>query len=260
MSQRTRQNKQQKRNQEPRTDSNNARDRARAEASLAARKKRDIKIVGAIAVAMVLIGVLGVGGYLLYKQFGGPRGAAVAGPEQVIGPLDGSQPIVYGSTPAAKTVDIYLDFSCPHCANFEKKQGANIQKLADSGEFQIAYHPLSFMKRPGASVSAANAFACAAQRGFGQGYMQQLFNNQGLEWTDRQLINLAQQVGGPAADDISGCISRDLNGAWVDAVNDGPKPADFTGTPAIYVGGTKVDDQAWQGTPETFAEALRTTG
>ncbi|MGY4720486.1 thioredoxin domain-containing protein [Naumannella huperziae] len=256
MSNKTRQNKQLKRSQAPRTDSRTARDRARAEAELAARKKRDVRIVIGIAVAVVLLAIAGGVGFMLYRQFGGPSGSVAAGPEQSVPAPSGSDPIVYGQASAAKTVDVYLDFSCPHCKDFENEQGATLKQLAESGEFKVAYHPLSFMVRPGASVNAANAFACAAERGFGQAYMAELFRNQGLQWSDNQLVDLARQVGGDAGSDISGCITRRQNSGWVDAVNGAPKPPDFTGTPAIYVNGTQIQWSAGM-TPEQFGQALR---
>lgn len=258
MSDKSRQTKQLKRNQTPKTGSSSARERARAEAALAARKKRDRNIIIGIAVAVVLIVGGSIGGYLAYQQFGGPSvNTEVAGPEQVIGELSGADPIVYGDEAAPNTMDVYLDFSCPHCKAFEEEQASTVQELIDSGEYKVAYHPLSFMVRPGASVNAANAFACSAQRGFGQAYMAQLFANQGLNWSDNQLVSLAEQVGGDAAGDVSGCITRKQNGDWVDAVNNAEKPADFTGTPALYVGGTQVEWFEGQ-TPEQFTEAVRT--
>ena len=98
------------------------------------------------------------------------------------------------------TIRLYEDFHCPHCAEFEEEFGATITAAQNAGTAKVALYPMSFIDE--GSATAANAMACAAEEGFGQAYYTGLFANHTLQWSNAQLVSLADQVTGgktPAA-------------------------------------------------------------
>lgn len=57
-------------------------------------------------------------------------------------------------------VDIYLDYLCPFCKQFESSQEAVIKKYIESGDVQVEFHPIALLSEY--SAVAANASACVA--------------------------------------------------------------------------------------------------
>ena len=107
------------------------------------------------------------------------------------------KPVSWGSAGAPVTVELYEDFHCPHCADFEEEFGQTLTDAQAAGTIRLRIFPMAFIDA--GSASAANAFACAAEAGFGAAYDTGLFANHTLDWSDSQLDQLAERaVGGPA--------------------------------------------------------------
>src|SRR5699024_3033328 len=69
-----------------------------------------------------------------------------------------------GSTnEGAPEVDIYLDFMCPYCGDFEQVNGQDLAQAAADGEATIIYHPLNYLDRfsEGTEYSTRTAAAFA---------------------------------------------------------------------------------------------------
>ena len=45
------------------------------------------------------------------------------------------------------TLEIYMDFTCPHCINFEYKYGDEINKLVSKGEINVIYRPVNVLNQ-----------------------------------------------------------------------------------------------------------------
>ena len=130
------------------------------------RKGANPLVVATVVVVIVLAAV--VGAVILGSQdkkaattAGGsalPKGASAMGAGILVNP----------SAPAnVPTLDLYEDFQCPICAEFEHRFGADITSLADKGQVKLVYHTLSFLDdnlRNDSSNRAANAAACAADQ------------------------------------------------------------------------------------------------
>ena len=59
------------------------------------------------------------------------------------------------------TVDLYEDFQCPICKQFEEKSGDLVKRLAGEGKIKVNFHLLGFVN-PEGSVRAAAAGRCRA--------------------------------------------------------------------------------------------------
>jgi len=163
------------------------------------------------------------------------------------------------NTQVAGTLDIqmYVDYLCPYCGQFEATNGDYITGLLANGKTTVEIHPLAVLDRLSQgtkySTRATNAAACVANYSPNQFYdfHNLLFANQPAEnstgLTDDQLVDLTTQAAVENPDKIATCIKNQEFKKWVSdsttrALN-GPIPNSdvdkVTGTPTIIVNGKK---------------------
>ena len=73
--------------------------------------------------------------------------------------------IVIGDGPAR--IDVFVDFLCLFCRQFEERAGADLARLAADGSASVVYHPLAFLERLSTNhyPSRASAASGAASDG-----------------------------------------------------------------------------------------------
>ena len=230
-------------------DRQSAHQRALAEQQ-AARRRRERRLLagGVIVVVLVLIGA-GIG-FQAWRAHRAPSaGTVTPGPSVPVTITDG-QPISWGSAGAPVTVDLYEDFHCPHCADFEEEYGLILADGQSAGTVRLRIFPMSFIDA--GSAAAANGFACAAESGFGAAFYAGLFANQNLDWSDSQLNQLAQRAGGTVPAEFSSCVSERRHAGWADSIDDAA--AGVTGTPTMFIDGQPVDITAL--TPDSLTTKI----
>ena len=76
-----------------------------------------------------------------------------------------------GKPGAKATIDIYADFLCPICGEFQKQYGTQIEQQINAGTLQVNYHMVPLLNSrsnpPGYSLDSANAALAAANAGSG---------------------------------------------------------------------------------------------
>lgn len=222
-----------------RRDQLNARQQALAEQQSAQRRKeRRLLAVVVVAVVVVLVGG-GIGIQAWRANRAPDAGSVTPRPTSAPVTITAGQPVSWGSAAAPVTIDLYEDFHCPHCAEFEEQFGQTLTDAQDAGQLTLRIFPMAFIDA--GSLSAANAFACAAEGGFGEAYYTGLFANHTLGWSDAQLTQLAEQVHGSVPDAFASCVTRRSHEDWVDSINDAAAAAGVTGTPTMFLDGTQVD-------------------
>ncbi len=179
----------------------------------------------------------------------------------------GDDPVPNVRDEAAGVLDIqmYVDYLCPICGQFEATNGDYITSLLDNGGVTVEIHPIAILDRLSQgtkySTRAVNATACVANFTPNNFYAfhNALFANQPAENTaglsDDELVTLATDAGADSAD-VADCIRNQTFKTWATnatarALN-GPIPNSnvdqVTGTPTIIVNGLKyegpVDDLA----------------
>ncbi|GII25539.1 DsbA family protein [Planosporangium mesophilum] len=191
-----------------------------------------------IAAVAVLV-IAGLAGLVVYQS---QRSGEHVNPQHATANGDG---LVVGSGP--KTVDVYLDFMCPHCKDFEETAGGSLNQMAAANQITLAYHPVAFLDNASTtkySTRAASATGCASDAGKLTEYVQALFANQPAEGSaglsDDQLIQLGHTVG------ISGsgfdtCVRDGKYRPWVQHVTDQALNRGVSGTPTVYVNGKQVE-------------------
>jgi protein-disulfide isomerase len=224
--------------------------RARAE-----RRRRTV-LGGVVAAVVVVIALVAV---IVVQTQRTATSADAAAPANADGTV-----ISVGSTDAPVTVDLYEDFQCPNCKTFEDESGNTLAQLVADGTVQARYHGMAFLDTSAnddystrALNAAAVVVATAGPDAF-QTFHDLLFANQPAEGgsglTDDQLVayaNRAGASGGSVEQDI-----RDLRyGDWVATATDQASKDGVTGTPTVFVDGTKLADLSPDGLTAGVAAA-----
>jgi protein-disulfide isomerase len=124
------------------------------------------------------------------------------------------------------TVEVYLDFLCPACRQFEEATTPTLNQLIVDEKIRLVWHPLGFLDRLSTtdySTRSASAAACASDAGKLKGYGEALFAQQppegGPGLSDDQLVD----IGGPVglnAPSFAACVRDGTYENWVSHVND----------------------------------------
>ncbi|MEY4497094.1 MAG: hypothetical protein RLZZ364_399 [Actinomycetota bacterium] len=143
----------------------------------------------------------------------------------------------------APVVDVYEDFQCPICKEFEALNGQYINSLVTEKKAVVRFHTLSFLGTE--SVRAANAVACANEEGKFLDYHLSLYANQPAvensgEWSNDRLISIAETVG-LTSESFKSCVNDLKFEGWVGNVADAGAKSGINSTPTVLVGGKAID-------------------
>lgn len=211
------------------------------------RRKRTLWV--SVTAVFVLV-IAGFAGWAVYSEqrageFTAPPGANEAGTG-----------IVYGSGPV--TIDLYEDYLCPACKQFQEANGETIDQLADEGKARVVFHPMAILDRASTtqySTRSSASAGCAAAGGKFREYSEALFVQQPAEdeaqFSDDELIDLGVGVG-LDRDSFGSCVNDGTYLSWTEHVTEEASRLEITGTPTILVNGEQVND--W--TPESIRAAV----
>ncbi len=183
-----------------------------------------------------------------------------AEPAVITGPGQTGKGVTVGKAGAKAQIDLYLDFRCPHCAEFEEMTGATVDKLVADGTATLTYWPLAFVN-PEASPRLANAFAAAAANGKALTYADEMYGDFSKSWTNDQLIELGKQLGiGDAK--FQQAIQGNTYGSWVESVGKAADARGVTGTPTVFVNGKQLETKELtpEGMQKAVEDAVKTAG
>jgi protein-disulfide isomerase len=154
--------------------------------------------------------------------------------------------ITIGSTSAPVTIDIYQDYMCPYCGQFERAQTSDLKVLVDSGTAKVVFHVMAFLDENSSgtrySTRAANAFVVVAQKEPDKAlaFNSALFVNQPSEGstglTDAEIATRAKSVG--VSDAVANSLASLSQADFVKSSNDAAFAAGITSTPTIKINGT----------------------
>jgi protein-disulfide isomerase len=234
---------------------------ARAAAEAEQRKRdRRVRIIGGVAIAIVVGLIIGIGVYGSRKDSSSSTdpGGIVADAALPTGVFGADNANAWGApfnTAAGKpTLAIWEDFQCPACGALEKQAGPSIQKLATDGKVNLVWRPTTFLDanfkktspNPDSSQRAAAAWGCAIDAGKTGEYHNTVFANQptneGDGWTNEQLIDFGKQAGitGTAFDTFTTCVNASTYTQWVKNSYQTFLDSKVAGTPAAFLNGQEV--------------------
>lgn len=224
----------------------------------AAQRRRRTVIGGSVAGVLVVVALLVV--IVIQVQRTSTSAEAVA----PAGVGDDGQSFLVGPADAPVTVEVYEDFVCPACGQFEALTGPTLAALAEEGAVQVRYRPIALLDQYSTdkySTRSLNAAAVVADAAGVEGFLQfheALFAQQPREGgpglSDDTLIELAGEAGATGAD-VADAI-RDLRfGDWVEQVTDAASKAGVNSTPTVLVDGEQLADRSPQGLSAAVAAA-----
>jgi protein-disulfide isomerase len=171
--------------------------------------------------------------------------------------------VLVGKDSAKTTVDIYEDFLCPVCENFESTYSGQLEQKVNDGAIKVRYNLVNLLNDrsdpAGYSTDSANAALCVADSA-GDKFMNfhaSLYGAQPKEgargYDKGQLTKLAQDLG-VTSSTFSSCVT---SGTYNQAVSDAYQKAKTTpyliqdfgngqkgfGTPTVAVGEKVIDVQ-----------------
>ena len=223
--------------------SKQGRDRGRearriVEQQKAAERRRKVTLWTTAGVVLVLV-IAGLTGFVIYNN---QNKGKVTVPSVAV---DDGTAFAVGSGPVV--VDLYEDFMCPICNEFEKQSGATVKSLVAANKVTVRYHPVSILDRYSSgteySTRAAGAAAAAAEGGKFIEYHDVLYANQpeenstGLD--NAKLIELGTSVGLTSA--FADAVNNKTYSGWAKKATDSFSSRGYNGTPTIVVAGKQVN-------------------
>jgi protein-disulfide isomerase len=127
-------------------------------------------LIGGIAVVAVLIIVI---------NNSNAAGAKVAANPPAAAPLDKCGTATCGDANAPVTIDVYADFQCPYCAQFDPVMEQLGPDYVDTGKVKLIFHNFAFIGQE--SDAAAQAAMCAGDQNKFWMFANYLYRNQGAE-------------------------------------------------------------------------------
>jgi protein-disulfide isomerase len=220
--------------------------RAAEQRARAQERRRRQAVVGGVVAAVVVVAVVAVIVVQSARTSSSPDAAVPANT------VDGATAFAVGPADAPVTVDVYEDFLCPACRQFEATTGDTLAALAADGTAQVRYHPIAILDRASTDDYSTRALNAAAVVGDAAGteaflaFHDALFAEQPAEGgpglTDERLGELAAEAGASGADveeAITGLAYED----WTREVTDAASRAGVTGTPTVLVDGAILQDR-----------------
>ena len=153
---------------------------------------------------------------------------------------------------SAPVLDIYFDYSCSHCAQFEGTHTQEINQLLSDKKITLALHPCKLLDQEWTSVvmnamgvvldeapAQSLSFHGAAFEIFSQFIQTKNQSNMSVEG----LVAAAKKVGVPAevSAKFKAAIDSDKYKKWVKISNEAFSSRDLESTPTIFFKGEKAD-------------------
>lgn len=239
---------------------NSRRQRLRAEQEKAAREARVRRIITFSGIGVVVLAVIGLVTWGILSNAG-------KAPQAGDG-VKATYAAVIGKDTAPVTLDVFQDFICPVCGEFEKANGADVAKLVDAGTVKLRIHPMNFLDDSSLgskySTRAANAFVTVwkAEPDKALAFNTLLYQNQPAEnttgLTDAKIAELAKQAGVSQA--VIDTFAQLTNADFPTNATNEAYAQGVTGTPTVFVNGTKFGGDLFTTGPLTAAIQQAATG
>jgi protein-disulfide isomerase len=215
---------------------------------------------------LITIGLIVLGAALVVFAFVSPQ---LKDAGSIITVTPASLPQANGQTlgdpNATVTIDVFEDFQCPACQYFsESIEPLVVQELVESGKAKYTYHNYPFIDGNGAgsageSDQAANAAMCANEQGKFWEMKSTLYANWNGEnkgnLNNARLKAMAETLG-LDMDAFNTCFSVNKYENEIQADFELGQTMGVSGTPSVFVNGTKVGQPQRIATYEEIAAAV----
>ena len=231
-------------------------------ATVTPKKGPNVVVIGAVIAVTVVLAVVVAIVIGNNSKSGSSATSAQSVPAGVVGGTGGGILADPAAKSTAPTLDVYADFQCPVCGQFEKAFGPTLTNLAKTGQIKYVVHMMTFLDTNlgnDSSKRSSNAAACAADAGKFLEYHSAVFAGQpakeGAGYTNAQLTEFAATAGitGPALTTWQKCTDSGQHDQYVADVADASGKAGITQTPTFKLNGKDVK----LSTPEALVAQIK---
>ena len=225
-------------------DPGSRRQQLRLEQERAAKEAKVRKIV-----SMSALGVLGlaiIGGIVWAVM---SMGTLTANKPTAASSVNATYAVTAGDPAAPVVIDVYQDYMCPYCGDFDRANAADLAALAASGQAQIRLHPMNFLDKASQgskySTRAANALVTVAKTEPDKmlAFNTALYADQPAEntpgLTDAQIAERATAAGVSAA--TIATFTQLTNADFVNNTTQAAFADGVDSTPTVMINGTPFD-------------------
>lgn len=243
------------------------REQLRRNQAAQAQQKRLTRIIGVGAAVLVVV-LIGVFVAVLFQNQAHTVTASSATPPNATGSKDGIIVNPGKATAGAPVVELFFDYQCPVCKQFEGLYGASLKSLAASGAIELHYRNMTFLDNNfnnDASLRAGIGAACSDFAGKYSAYHDEIYANQptkeGDGYTDEMLsatIPAAVGIAGADLTNFQACYKDQTTKAFVQGMNDSASKAGVNATPSFHVNGKDLPLQTIAGVaPEGLGDLIK---
>lgn len=245
---------------DPGADDRRRQARAAQQAAVARAKRRrsltQLAIVGGVALVVIAIIATAVvlGTRNQTPAAGGTPSATgtttvdqTSVPFAIGGTGDAANGVRIGTTDAKVTMDLWVDYSCPHCQEFEATNNATVSSLVASGKLAVIYHNIQIVTDYGTEAGSASACMAVHDPKAWPAYNAALYANHSSDtdgWGASDFARFAAANGG--GDATQRCTTDRTYQSWITANTAASTKADVQGTPTMFIDGAKTDTLSGQ--------------
>ncbi|GAA1431822.1 hypothetical protein GCM10009616_19810 [Microlunatus lacustris] len=240
-----------------------AREQARSAAAAARRRRIMIQVGVVTAVAAVVVGIVVTAAVIGRRSAPAAGGAPVVdttvtvGGAQVPMAVDGSA-VRLGPADASTTLDLWVDYSCPHCQDYEAANGPVFEQLVAGGDVAVRYHNLQFVSRYGGTAGSAAACVAAEDPQRWPALNAALYANHDAAtdgWSAAQFREFAASQGVDTA--AQDCIGRSRYTGWIASNTADAAARGIESTPTLQLNGQTVPTVGGQELLDRVAQLAR---
>jgi protein-disulfide isomerase len=140
-------------------------------------------------------------------------------------------------------IDIWEDFQCPVCKDFEVVNNKQIREWIEAKKVTAVFHPLSFIGAESAFM--ANAAACSADEDKFLQFHEALYVNQAEaensgKWHATTLTALGANLN-ITSKSFTECVNNGKYKEWVNNVANDGQAKNVDSTPTVFINGKEIE-------------------
>ena len=225
-----------------------------AQQAAAARAKRrraltQLAIVGGVAIVVIAIVatavVLGSRGKTTAAAPTGGATVTVEGKQVPLAITDTG--VRLGADSAKTTIDMWVDYSCPHCKEFEAENNQALTDFVAGGNVAVTYHNIQVHADYGTVAGAAAICVAQHDPNAWPAFNAALYANASdatMGWGPSDFASFAASNGAGSA--TQSCITDGSTSSWVTQNTAAAAKQGINGTPTMFIDGKQVDTLSGQ--------------
>ncbi|HSK34512.1 MAG TPA: thioredoxin domain-containing protein [Propionicimonas sp.] len=243
------------------------REQLRRNQAAQAKQKRLNRIIG-VGSAILVVVLVGVFIAVLIQNQSHTATTSSATPPNATAAKDAIVVNPGKAAAGAPVVELFFDYQCPVCKQFEGAYGASFTSLADSGDIELRYRNMTFLDNNlnnDASLRAGIGAACSDFSGKYAAYHEQIYANQpateGDGYSDEVLrVTIPGAAGITGADltSFQACYDDQTTKAFVNGTNEAASKSGVNATPSVRVNGKDLSLQTIAGVqPDGLGDLIK---